>query len=451
VNGVLKALLANGGIDKEFVTEHTVGFDALLAELEDEPYSMLEERSGASRADMARFADLYASASRAVLVWSMGITQHAHGSENVEAIVNLGLARGNVGRPGAGLMPIRGHSGVQGGAEMGAYATSFPGGAPVAPAAAAALAEQYGFDVPARPGLTAAEMVDAARRADLDVLYSSGGNFLDVLPDPAGVESALAHTPVRVHQDICVSSQMLVDPGEVVVLLPAATRYEQRGGGTSTTTERRVTFSPEIPGPRVGEARAEWEVFLDLARRVDPLRASLLGCETADAIRAEIARVVPSYAGIERLRDTGDQVQWGGARLCDGWTFPTSDGLAHFAVTTPPARDVPPGRFVLSTRRGKQFNTMVWDDKDPLTGARRDAVFLAAADADALRVREGDRVVVRSPHGELQARVHLAPIRPGNVQAFFPEANVLFTGSRRDASGVPDYNTVVDVLPWGGR
>jgi anaerobic selenocysteine-containing dehydrogenase len=156
---------------------------------------------------------------------------------------------------------------------------------------------------------------------------------------------------------------------------------------------------------------------------------------------------VPSYAGVERLHDTGDQVQWGGPRLCDGWTFPTPDGRAHFAVTVPPERMVPDGRFVLSTRRGKQFNTMVWDAKDPLTGAARDAVFLARDDADALHLRDGDAVVVRSAHGELRGRVHLAPIRAGNVQAFFPEANVLFPGARRDASGVPDYNTVVDILP----
>jgi anaerobic selenocysteine-containing dehydrogenase len=94
---------------------------------------------------------------------------------------------------------------------------------------------------------------------------------------------------------------------------------------------------------------------------------------------------------------------------------------------------------------------MVWDDKDPLTGATRDAIFLAKPDADGLRLRDGDRVVVRSAHGELRGRVHLAPIRPGNVQAFFPEANVLLAGGRRDASGVPDYNTVVDVVPLETR
>ena len=126
LNGVLKVLLADGGIDREFIRDHTEGFDVLEAVLERESFADLERESGATRADMERFARMYASARTAVLVWSMGITQHEHGSDNVAAIVNLGLARGNVGRRGAGLMPIRGHSGVQGGAEMGAYATAFP-------------------------------------------------------------------------------------------------------------------------------------------------------------------------------------------------------------------------------------------------------------------------------------------------------------------------------------
>jgi molybdopterin-dependent oxidoreductase alpha subunit len=447
VNGVMKQLLAIGGVDRRFVTEHTTGFDALLAELEEEPFDMIEAASGSTRADMTRFAQQYAAARSAVIVWSMGVTQHDNGSDNVRAIVNLGLARGNVGRPGAGLMPIRGHSGVQGGAEMGAYATAFPGGVAVTPEAAHALADQWGFPVPATIGLDAGAMVDAARRGELDVLWSSGGNFLDVLPGPDLTRRALERVPLRVHQDIVLTHQMLVD-GETVVLLPAATRYEQPGGGTSTTTERRVAFSPEVPGPRVGEARAEWQVFADVARRARPELADRFHCENADAIRAEIARVVPSYAGIERLQDTGDSIQIGGERLCANGVFPTADGRARFSVVAPRLRDVPEGRFVLSTRRGKQFNSMVWEDKDPLTGAMRDALFVSEPDALALGVRQGDPVLVRSSHGEIRAHVHLAPIRPGNVQAFFPEANPVLAPTRRDAaSGVFDDNAVVEVVP----
>src|SRR5205807_6294004 len=120
--------------------------------------------AGSTPAGLRAFATTYREARSAVFVWSMGVTQHVCGTENVKGIVDLALARGNVGRPGAGLMPIRGHSGVQGGAEMGAYATAFPGGVPVTPENARALRERYGFDVPSKRGLTAAEMVEAAGR-----------------------------------------------------------------------------------------------------------------------------------------------------------------------------------------------------------------------------------------------------------------------------------------------
>jgi molybdopterin-dependent oxidoreductase alpha subunit len=448
-NGVLKQLLADDAVDHEFVRTHTTGFDDLVAELDRQPFDELERASGASRAAMGRFARLYASAPAAVLVWSMGITQHEHGADNVAAIVNLALARGNVGRPGAGLMPIRGHSGVQGGAEMGAYATALPGGSPVTPENAAALTDAYGFPVRGEPGLSAAEMVEAAGQERLDVLYSSGGNFLEVLPDPHAVDAALAKVPLRVHQDIVVSSQMLVDPGDTVVLLPAATRYEQRDGGTQTTTERRILFSPEISGPRVGEARSEWEIFVEVAHRVDPSRAHLMRFESGVAIRDEIARVVPSYAGIERMSETGDQVQWGGERLCeglDGPQFAMADGRARFTAVRPPPTATGDG-LRLSTRRGKQFNTMVHAEVDPLTGATRDSVFVSDADADRLGLADGARVLVRSSHGELQAHVHRAPLRPGNVQVFYPEGNVLLPGGRRERSGVPDYNTTVELVP----
>ncbi len=450
---VLKVLIDEGGIDEEFVAAHTTGFDGVREECARHTLADLAAASGVGEDGIRSFVEMYRASGSAVFIWSMGITQHACGSDNVRSILNVALARGNVGRPGAGLMPIRGHSGVQGGAEMGAYATSLPGNVPIDEASAAALSAKYGFPVPGWRGLTAEEMVEAAGRGDLDVLFASGGNFLDVLPDHRLVEERLGRVPVRVHQDIVVSSQMLVDPppGGAVVLLPAATRYEQEGGGTQTTTERRVAFSPEIRGPRPGEARSEWRIYLDLARHVDPERAGLVAFDDSQSIREEIARVVPFYDGIQHLRDTGDQFQWGGTRLCDGWVFPTADGKAHFTPVAPRDPRPPEGRFALSSRRGKQFNSMVFRSDDPLTGAARDALFMAAEDAERLGLRDGAAVRVRSKVGEVAARVHVAPVREGNVQMFFPECNPLISPGVRDPdSQVPDYNAVVEVLPAVG-
>ena len=443
IAAAIKVLIERGQVDEQFVTHHTSGYEELRRSVEGTSLASLAEWAGSSVADVERFARMYAGSTSAVFVWSMGITQHTCGLDNVLSIVNLALLRGNVGRAAAGLMPIRGHSGVQGGAEMGAYATALPGGVWLDASHARALSERYGFPIPAEPGLTAPQMIDAAERGALDVLYSCGGNFLETLPQPASVEAALARIPLRIHQDLVLSPQMLVEPREDVLILPARTRYEQVGGGTETTTERRVLFSPEIPGPRPAEARAEWQILLDVARRTRPGPAAPVFAD-AQAIRNEIAEVIPFYRGIEALRGSGDQFQWGGERLCDGWVFPTEDGRAHLVAIAPSEIRLAPGEFILSTRRGKQFNTMVWSERDPLTGADRDALFMAAEDADALAMADGQRVTVTSPQGQVAARVKIAKLRPRNLQMFFPEANALLArGRTEEVSGVPDYNVVV--------
>jgi predicted molibdopterin-dependent oxidoreductase YjgC len=331
---------------------------------------------------------------------------------------------------------------------MGAYATGFPGGLDQTDENARRLSELWGFDVPVAAGRTAPELVDAAGRGELDVLIAAGGNFLEVLPDPPQVERALARIPLRVHMDIVASPQMLVDPAETVVLLPATTRYEVPGGVTETSTERRVIFSPEVEGPRVPDARSEHWAFGELAARVRPELADKVRFDSTAAMRREIATVVPFYDGIQHLRAQGDSFQYGGPRLCGGWRFPTTDGRARFAAVVPPPTPAANGRLRLSTRRGKQFNSMVHERRDALTGALREAVLVAAQDAQRLGLADGDRVTVRSDHGSLAGHVLIAAVKPGNVQVHWPEGNTLLAADRRSAeAGIPDYNTWVELDP----
>ena len=449
-NAVLKVLIEQDGVDEEFVRDRTEGWDDLVAALDRQSLAELTLAAGLTEEQVRAFASMYAASRSAILVWSMGITQHRESVDGVRAIVNLALARGNIGRNGAGVMPIRGHSGVQGGAEMGAYSTAFPGGLPVTPENASRLRDRWGFAVPDHPGLTAPEILEAADRGEIDVLYASGGNFMDVLPSSERVERALGRVPLRVHQDVIVSTQMLVPPpphGEVV-LLPAATRYEQEGGGTETTTERRIIFSPEIPGHRVGEARSEWRIFADLATRVRPDLARAFAWTSNQALRAEIAAVVPLYAGIETLEKTGDEVQYGGRHL----SFGTESGRGRFGVVALPSMELPDGTFYVSTRRGKQFNSLVYTRTDPLNGAQRDHVLMDPADAADLGLRDDDRITLQSEAGVMSGRVKFARLPRRTLQVHFPEGNVLIgTGPehREPRSQVPDYNAVVTVTPGG--
>jgi len=384
-------------------------------------------------------------------VWGMGITQHAFGEENVRAIIDLALSRGFVGREGCGLMPIRGHSGVQGGAEMGAYATVLPGGHPADARHAAALSALYGFTVPTGKGLTTPEMLDAARRGEIEVLMAVGGNFREVMPGPGGVDDALARIGLRVHLDIVPSSQMLQDPADIVLLLPATTRYEMPGGVTETSTERRIVFSPEIPGPRIAEARPEWEVLSEIVARARPSLAEKVRFSGTAAIRAEIARVIPMYDGIQSLTRKGDQVQYGGPRLCEGWTFPTPSGRARFLAAAPPELLREAGTFVVITRRGKQFNSIVHEDVDPMNGMPRDAVIVHRDDAARLGIGSGEVVVVENEHGAFRGRLFTADVAPGSVQLHWPEANVLVDPDARSPNAqIPAYKDAIARIERAG-
>jgi molybdopterin-dependent oxidoreductase alpha subunit len=452
LNGVLKHLVARGQVDHAFLDARTTGWDTLLRTLDGESLEELERLCGLPRQKMAEFADLYARARSAVFVWSMGVTMHRHGVDNVHAIVNLALARGMVGREGAGLMPIRGHSGVQGGAEMGCVPDQFPGGVPVSEESAAHLGRHWGFTPPGWKGHYVPEMIDAAARGELDVLYNVGSNLLGVLPDPDRTALALSRIPLRVHHDIMLNPQMFVPPGEAVLLLPATTRYEMAGGNTETTTERRVIYNPEIPGPRVAEARDEWRVLLELAARVRPEPAGAVHFADTAAIRAEIARVVPVYDGIQHLAGKGDQFQWGGARLAEGGRFPTLDGRARVIPVSPPRREIPQGKFLLTSRRGKQFNSMVFAAHDAHVGNGRDAVLLSPRDMERLRLQEGAPVLVRSETGSVRGRARQGDLPPGTVMMYWPEANVLVSREAVDPrSGIPAYrDAVVEVLAERG-
>jgi len=435
--GVFKILCAEGWIDRDFIARSSEGFAEARASVEDLHFDRLERDSGLARGEMRRFAETLRDAKNAVFVWSMGLTQQAHGTRTVEALINIGLARHYVGREKNGLMPIRGHSGVQGGAELGCILT-------LSEAAARRFADVWGFSLPVFPGLSAAEQVEASRRGEIDVFWIVGGNFLETLPTPARSREALERAGTRLHQDIVLSSQMLVPPKDLVVLFPATTRYESPGGGTETSTERRIIFSPEVPGPRIPGARPEWQVFADVARRVHPARADRLRIESSAQLRSEVARAVPLYSGIEDLGRKGDSLQWGGPRLFSDGVFATPDGKARFSRIEVPDAVVAPGTFMVSTRRGKQFNSMVQHEIDPLNGAARRDVLISAADARRLGLADGDRVRLTSSVGTFEGFAKIARIREGDLQVHWPEAGGLLPGGRLDPISLePDYTATV--------
>ncbi|GBG10941.1 formate dehydrogenase [Paenibacillus agaridevorans] len=439
-------------IDHAFVERHAHGYEELRAHVQQQPWELLESSSGLSRERIREFATLLAEARTGVFVWSMGLTQHRFGTDNISQVANLALLRGFLGREHCGLMPIRGHSGVQGSGEMGADPFSLPGGE-FSPEDAERLERLWGFKLPDWQGDIVGVSLENAllpegHERKLKLFYTSGGNFLETMPDPASVKASLEAVELRVHQDIVLNSSALLDAAEEVILLPAMTRYEQPGGGTSTSTERMVYYSPEIQGPRIAEARAEWDIFGELAARVrtEGAEASAVRFRDAAAIRAEIALAAPYYRGIERLGKRGDVFQWGGAWLCEDGECPTPDGKAKLIPVELPELRKAEGRFYATTRRGKQFNSMIYGEKDSFNGADRYDVLIHPEDAGALSIREGEAIVVYNRGGVFHGRAKLAPVAPGNIELFWPEGNVLFAaGQYEPFAGIPEYNASVAV------
>jgi len=453
LTGVLKALIEMQGIDEEYVRTRTVGFEQARDEVMRTGWDTIEHESGSTTARILEFANVLIAKPNAIFIWSMGLTQHARGADTIGTLINVALARGLPGHANRGLVPIRGHSGVQGGAEVGCIPA-------IDAATAARWTSVWEFPVKPGQGWTAPEMVEHAAAGDVDLFWIVGGNFLETLPDIERSERALRRPRLRIHHDIVLSPGMLVDGDGDVILLPAATRYESSGGGTETSTERRIIFSPEIPGRRIGAAKPEWWPFGEAMARAFPNRANYIRFDHVQAIRDEIARAIPLYRGIEKLFAKGDQIQWGGPTLYADGRFPTDSGKARFVPVrlrlettierSHPVRPRPnhlsSPHFLVSTRRGKQFNSMIQREIDPLTGAGRDAVFVNADDLRRLSLQDGQRVRLTSADGFFDGRLRQAPIKPGNLEVHWPEGNTLLSATAIDPDSMePDYNAVVTI------
>jgi len=448
LNGVLKVLVEKGQVDRAYVDAHTKNWEAVEAHVQAMTWDDIVRDSGVDKAKIEWLAELYARATTCVTIYSMGITQHTFGTENVEAIVNLHLSRGMIGRPKTGILPIRGHSGVQGGGECGVAPGILPGGIPLTEENLQRFEGYWNTTLPRTPGLTTMRMVERMDQGGIDFLYNLGGNLFAVLPDPAWVADAYAKVKLRIHQDIVFNTSTVLEGADTVLVLPAQTRYEQRGGGTSTNTERRIRFSPEIAGhPQVGESRPEYEIPCQVVMAAFPGTTEQLSYRDASDLRREIGATVPLYAGIETLSKAGDWIQWGGEQLCVGGKFPgMPEEKARFTVLEPRHIEVPDGAFYLTTRRGKQFNSIVIKDHDPVQGGKkRDDLLISAADLAKLGLTDGIRARVVSDIGKMEVNLREADIRAGVLQAYWPECNVLI-GRRIDPrSEEPDYNAVVRI------
>ncbi|WP_431799723.1 FdhF/YdeP family oxidoreductase [Halobacillus andaensis] len=448
----LEEIKHGSAVNHEFVKKHVNGFDELKASVQAHSWEQITKSSGVTQERIIELSELLANSKNAVFAWALGLTMHSFATDNISQVANLALLRGFLGRKYNGLMPFRGHSSVQGSGEMGADPFVLPGG-DFKGDNINRIEDLWGFELPRWQGDVVGVTLENIllpedHERKIKLYYLSGGNFLETMPDPDYVEKALSELEIRVHQDIILNTSTLVDAKEAVIVLPAKTRYEQEGGGTSTSTERMVYFSPQIEGNKnkIEEARTEWKIYIDLAKRVKPDKSHLVEFRDAQEVREEIAQANSNYDGVQHLNKQGDVFQWGGAWLCEGGVCPTPDGRGNLIPVEIPDLEKKPGDFYLTTRRGKQFNSMIYKETDPLNGAERYDVLLNSEDARSLRVQDGEAVVLHNSYGIFQGQARFADIARGNVGVHFPEGNFLLPKGRYERfAKIPDYNVGVKI------
>jgi molybdopterin-dependent oxidoreductase alpha subunit len=440
---LLKEIIERNHCDLDFLEQHVDGWAAVEADARAVSREALLAACGLSVEEVDLAVRLCTVSRDTIFAWAMGVTQHAHGVDNVQAIVNLALSRGMLGKPGAGLLPIRGHSNVQGVGSVGfspALQTEF----------ARRLQEVYGVTMPATPGLDTLSSVEAAGRGAIDTAILLGGNLFAATPDRDWAGPALRNIGTTVHIATTLNEGHIHGRGRTSLILPALARDEERQCTTQESMFNFVRLSEGGAAAASDEMRPEVEIIATLASMVLPKGpVDFAGLRDHAAIRAAIATVVPGYEAIGEIDGTKAEFQIAG-RTLHAPLFPTASGKARAAVTPLPKFPLADGEFRLMTLRSEgQFNTVVYEDEDIYRGnERRDVVMMNADDAAGRGFRHNQRVEVVNDTGRVAAVVRLAPLPPGNLAMYFPEANVLIPRRVDPASGTPVFkSTAVRIQP----
>ncbi len=423
LTAMLRVILDEGLQNDAFIEARTTGFEELKASLADVDVDAMAALAGVPAAMIRDAARAYATANASAIIWSMGITQHTHGTDNVICLANLALVTGQIGRPGAGLWPLRGQNNVQGACDMGCLASLLPGYVPVEDdAGRRRIAAAWGVDdLPPKNGLTIVEMTHAAAAGKLHGMYVVGENPVVSDPNTAHVREVLEGLEFLVVQDI-----FLTETAELAdLVLPAGCWAEREG--TVTATERRVQYQGEIVPPG-GEARPDWRILCAVGKALGYEDAFTFE-GPADILR-EINAVVPAYGGItpERVPSRGGLVwpcpddEHPGTPILHTEVFKTSDGkgqmrpVAYRASVEPPDEGYP---LTLTTGRVVvHYNSGSMTRRTKSLSSREPALFIEIHpdDAAARDVAEGETVVVSSRRGETEAKAYVTEkVNPGVV------------------------------------
>jgi len=446
LNGLMNVILKEGWEDKKFINERTEGFAELKEVVKKYTPEYVEKITGIPKELIMEAARIYAQAKSASLVYSMGITQHTTGVDNVVSCSNLALLTGNVGRPSTGVNPLRGQSNVQGACDVGALPNVYSGYQSVADENTQAKFEKaWDTELPSQPGLTVVEMMNEAAKGNLKAIYIMGENPMLSDPDIHQVKKALENLEFLVVQDI-----FLTETAQLADLVLPGTSYAERDG-TFTATDRRVQRIRKAIEPR-GESKPDWQIICALARKMG---SKGFEYSSPAEIMDEIASVTPIYGGIgyERIEDIG--LQW----PCPSKEHPGTPYLHQgkfsrgkgkfFGIEFKEAAELPDADypFILTTGRtifhyhtGTMTRRTEALNREVPTGY----VEINFKDAEKLNIFEGEIVSVKSRRGKIEVKVQVTRKVPEGV-IFIPfhfaesPANALTNSAFDPVAKIPEY------------
>lgn len=439
LQGIGKALLETDQIDHEFIAEHSEGFAAYRDDLAALDWQQISAACGISRERIHDIAATYAQSERTIFTWGMGITHHLNGVNNVEAIANLALLRGMVGKTGAGLLPLRGHSNVQGIGTVGVKPM-------LAEDVFQHMESHLGVSLPREQGMDTLACLRAAHEGRMDAALMMGGNLYAATPDSQWAREALDRVGFKVFLTTTLNRGHVtgMENSESLVL-PVIARDEE---WQPTTQESMFNYVRLSDGgiERLDGVQPESRILCEFAQRLLPdCPVNFETFKEHDTIRAAIAASIP---GLEALQDIGITKQefTVRGRVLHGRQFPTASGKARFRVTPLPeaiASDAYPW-LLASIRSEGQFNSIIYEEKDTYRGTtNRWCLLMNPGDIEKMGLKDGKLVDVTSPHGVMKA-VEIKPfdVTKGSVLAYYPEANCLIGNAHDPRSKTPAFKSV---------